>query len=36
MKIGVAGPVEINVLAKFLYKDQRDITTKVKGLGGFH
>lgn len=34
MKIGVAGPVEINILSKFLYKNHKKITKKVKGLGG--
>lgn len=34
MKIGVAGPVELNILAKFLYRNQKKITKKVKGLGG--
>ena len=34
MKIGVAGPVEINILSKFLYGSYKKITKKVKGLGG--
>lgn len=34
MKIGVAGPIEIDILSKHLYKNQRKITKKVKGLGG--